>query len=130
MSAATECVRTFLSLMERRELEAARALLSPDFEMTFPGAARFTTLEELVAWGAGRYTSVGKHYERFDEAPDATVPGQDIVYCFGTLHGTWLDGRPFDGIRFIDRFVVANGLLVDQRVWNDLAETQQTGASN
>jgi hypothetical protein len=34
----------------------------------------------------------------------------------------WLDGTAFSGIRFIDRFEVAGGLIRRQDVWNDLAE--------
>ncbi len=48
-----------------------------------------------------------------------------VVYCYGTLNGEWPDGTQFSGIRFIDRFVVKDGLLEDQRVWNDLAESQK-----
>jgi hypothetical protein len=48
--------------------------------------------------------------------------GATIVYCWGTLSGEWLDGAPFSDIRFIDRFVVRNGRLENQKVWNDLAE--------
>ena len=53
------------------------------------------------------------------------APGADgasIVYCFGTLHGEALSGESFAGIRFIDRFTVAGGLIRDQMVWNDMAE--------
>ncbi len=32
------------------------------------------------------------------------------------------DGSPYSGIRFIDRFTVRAGTLVDQNVWNDMAE--------
>jgi hypothetical protein len=124
MTTATATVRSFLSLMEQRQLDAAKALLAPGFQMTFPGEAQFSTLEALVIWGAERYASVAKHYERFDELSDSSNPTQQVVYCFGTLHGQWLDGSAFTGIRFIDRFVVADGLLVDQRVWNDLAEAK------
>ncbi len=90
--------------------------------MTFPGGAVFRHPEALVDWAKGRYHSVAKTYERFDE-----VTGNDdgaVVYCFGTLHGEWLDGTTFDGIRFIDRFVVKNGRIVNQQVWNDLAEVR------
>ncbi len=38
------------------------------------------------------------------------------------LAGEWPDGTPFDGIRFIDRFELADGKLARQEVWNDLAE--------
>jgi hypothetical protein len=44
------------------------------------------------------------------------------VYCFGTLHGELLDGSPYEGVRFIDRFTVRDGRLADQMVWNDMAE--------
>ena len=114
-------VRFFLDAMEARDLDAAKALLADSFTMTFPGGSAFTTLEQLVAWGAERYRTVGKTYERFDvaEAEDGA-----IVYCFGTLSGEWPDGTPFSGIRFIDRFRVVDGRLADQMVWNDLAETR------
>ena len=124
MTTATETVRRFLGLMEQRQLDAAKAMLAPQFQMTFPGEAQFSTLEALVTWGGERYARVGKHYERFDELPDSSNPTHQVVYCFGTLHGQWLDGKAFADIRFIDRFVVADGLLIDQRVWNDLAEVK------
>ncbi len=112
-------VRAFLEAMERRDLEAARRLLAPGFRMTFPGGAEFETLEALLDWAAPRYRWVRKAYERFDEI---AADGGAVVYCYGTLYGAWPDGRPFSGIRFIDRFVVADGLLREQMVWNDMAE--------
>jgi 4-oxalocrotonate tautomerase family enzyme len=129
-------VRDYLGAMERRDLEAATALLAPEFTMTFPGGAEFRRPEDLVDWATRRYRSVAKTYQRFDEA---TGDGHGaVVYCFGTLHGEWLDGTGFDGIRFIDRFVVKAGRIVDQQVWNDLAEVRgaaekglsETGATN
>jgi uncharacterized membrane protein YjjB (DUF3815 family) len=101
--------------MERRDLAAAKALLAPGFFMLFPGGARFDSLEQLVQSAKGRYRSAKKTYERFDAFDDG-------VYCFGTLYGELLDGTPYSGIRFIDRFTVRDGKLVDQRVWNDMAE--------
>jgi len=44
-----------------------------------------------------------------------------VVYNYGDLRGEWADGTPFSGIRYIDRFVVRDGRIVDQKVWNDLA---------
>ncbi len=117
--AASGIVRSFLDAMQRRDLDAARNYLSPEFEMTFPGDARFTELEELVVWGRQRYLAIGKSYDRFDEAHSGT---DAIVYCFGTLQGKLLDGSDFRGIRFIDRFTVRDNKLQDQQVWNDLGE--------
>jgi len=115
-----EIVRSFLGAMEKRDLAAAKALLADDFRMVFPGNARFAQIEELLAWAAPRYRRIAKVYDRFD-----TVPGMDhaVVYCFGTLEGERPDGKPFSGVRFIDRFTVKAGRLLDQQVWNDLAET-------
>ena len=52
------------------------------------------------------------------------VPGVDetIVYNVGTLYGEWPDGTPFDGNRYVDRFVVRAGKIVQMDVWNDSAE--------
>jgi ketosteroid isomerase-like protein len=115
LSKAEQTVREYLALMERRDLAAAKALLAPGFHMVFPGGRRFDSLEALVEWARSRYRSAKKTYERFDAAADA-------VYCFGTLSGEWLDGKPYSGIRFIDRFTVRDGKLLDQQVWNDLGE--------
>ena len=110
-----QVVRHYLDAMERRDLAAARACLAPGFFMVFPGNKRFDALEQLVESAKGRYRSARKTYERYETAGDA-------VYCYGTLHGELLDGSPYSGIRFIDRFTVHGGKLVDQNVWNDMAE--------
>ena len=117
---ATQLVRGFLDAMEQRELEQAREFLAEDFAMTFPGGARFHRLEELIDWAKPRYRFVRKTYERFDEGSSASG---DTVTCFGTLSGEWPDGTAFSGIRFCDWFLVANGKLVRQEVWNDIAAT-------
>ena len=109
--------------MEERELETASRYLAAEFCMTFPGGARFTQPAQLVAWARTRYRNVGKTIDRFDECSNET---ESVVFCHGTLHGTWLDGKPFSGIRFIDRFTLKNGLITSQQVWNDLAETRAT----
>ena len=108
-------VRAYLDAMERRDLAAAKSFLAPGFFMVFPGNKRFDALEQLVESAKGRYRSARKTYERYETAGDA-------VYCYGTLHGELLDGSPYSGIRFIDRFTVRGGKLVDQNVWNDMAE--------
>ena len=113
-----QVVRAYLDAMERRDLDAARALLAPGFAMTFPGGVRMTTLEELIAWARPRYRHVAKTYQRFD-----ALGG--VVYCFGTLHGAWPDGAAFSGIRFIDRFELSGGRIVRQDVWNDMGEVRR-----
>lgn len=125
-AAPAQIVRDYLGAMEQRNLEDARALLDPNFVMTFPGGNEFRRPEELFDWAKSRYSGVAKTYARFDEVPNDGDGA--VVYCSGTLHGKWPDGTSFDGIRFIDRFVVNNGKIVDQKVWNDIAEVRATGS--
>jgi hypothetical protein len=119
---ASALVRDFLERMQARDLAAAREHLAPGFEMVFPGGVRMDKLEQLLEWAAPRYRSIAKAYERIDECwgDDLTV-----VYASGTLHGTWLDGAAFSGIRFLDRFEVVQGRIRRQEVWNDLAEARR-----
>jgi len=117
---AVEIVQTFLRLVEARDLAAATRYLADDVTITFPGGRTFTDLDEQVASSAGRFRSVTKIFEGFDTAAAA---GGSVVYVFGTLTGRRLDETPFDGVRFIDRFVIKNGRITDQRVWNDIAES-------
>lgn len=116
-----ETVQAFLAAMEARDLDRARSLLAEGFAMTFPGGVRFSRLEELVAWGKERYRFVRRTYESVDECF-----GEEgaVVFCSGSLSGEWPDGAAFSGIRFVDRFAVDGGKLVDQKVWNDLAESR------
>lgn len=114
-------VKGFLAAMEARDLDRARAFLADGFVMHFPAQAPMHRLEELVAWSKPRYRFVRKTYDGFDvTATDAAT----VVYAFGTLHGEWLDGTAFEGIRFIDRFEVVDGRFTRQDVWNDMAETK------
>jgi phenylpyruvate tautomerase PptA (4-oxalocrotonate tautomerase family) len=121
---AGEIVRSFLTAMERRDLDKARTYLAPGFTMIFPGNQQFTALEELVEWSQPRYQSVSKTFETVDEAfgPDGMV-----VVCQGTLSGRWPDGTAFSGIRFVDRFELSEGKIVRQQVWNDIAEQRAGG---
>ena len=112
----------YLAAMERRDLDAARVLVTADAEFVFPGGARRSDLAAIVAGSSGRYRSIAKHGERCDlcERADGTA----VVYVLGTLYGQWPDGSAFSGIRFVDRFEVAGGLIRRQEVWNDSGETR------
>jgi hypothetical protein len=112
-------VATYLRTMEARDLDGARAMLAPGFNMTFPGNRHYAKLEELIEGSKGRYRSVRKVFERFDEAE---TPEGTVVYSIGTLTGEWNDGTAFSGIRYIDRFLMRDGKFLATRVWNDLAE--------
>jgi 4-oxalocrotonate tautomerase family enzyme len=114
-----ETVRAFLAAMEARDLPAAEAMLGPGFTMTFPGTAPMTRLAELIDWAKDRYRFVTKTFEAVEAF---SADGAGVVYTRGTLAGEWPDGTTFEGIRFVDRFELRDGLIVRQDVWNDIAE--------
>ena len=76
---------------------------------------------EATAFNKSRYNWVKKKF-----GPSHVVAGETldetIVYQTGHLCGEWPDGTPFDGNRYVDRYVVRNGKIVRMEVWNDSAE--------
>ncbi len=117
---ASHMVLTYLRTMEARDLAAAKAMLAPGFHMVFPGDCHFDTLEDLIAYGKGRQGTALKVFDRFDEAD---VSDGTVVYAWGTLYGKKLDMKTeYNGIRFVDRFLVRDGKFVSQMVWNDMGE--------
>lgn len=117
-------VEAFLRALEVRDPLAA-GYLAPGAKIVFPGGREFGSLQALAAWALTRYRSVRKTLERVEELP-VGADGVTTVYCYGTLAGEWLDGQPFSGIRFIDRFEIDDGgRIVDQKVWNDLGEVRR-----
>ena len=117
--AAAKIVRTYLRLVEARDLDAASEFLADDVLIVFPGGRTFGSLTDQVASSAGRFRSVKKTLDQLDVVSDGA---ETTVYVYGTLAGQALDGSSFDGVRFIDRFALNDGQIVSQMVWNDLAE--------
>lgn len=113
-------VKRFLRTMEARDLEAAEAMMAPGAQITFPGGKVFSSQREMVEASRGRYQWVKKTFDRID-----SFTGDDgqVVYVMGTLHGLNRHGLPFSDVRYIDRFLLKDGLIVQQDVWNDLAES-------
>lgn len=107
----------FLTLFAELRHAEANDYLAPGARMLFPGGHEFFDCTALPRRPSGLYRWVKKRFERIDEM--GTAEGV-IVYNLGTLRGEWLDGQPFDGVRYIDRFVVRDGKITDQQVWNDL----------
>ena len=46
-----------------------------------------------------------------------------VVVIAGTLAGMNLQGVSFSGVRFVDRLVVRDSVVVEQHVYNDLASS-------
>jgi hypothetical protein len=117
--AAAELVEKFLTASMIPDPETAATFMAQDVDITFTGGRAFKHPGEASAFNAGRYAWVKKQMDRFD-----VCPGEDetIVYSIGTLYGAWPDGTPFEGNRYVDRFVVKGGRIVKMDVWNDSAE--------
>jgi ketosteroid isomerase-like protein len=124
VKAAVEVATSFLRLVEDRDLEAASQYLAQDAEIVFPGGRRFADLESQIESSRKRFREVTKTVDTLDVVMDDDGV---IVYVMGQLAGMALSGDAFEDVRFIDRFVVTEGLIASHRVWNDLAEVRVIG---
>ncbi|MGH8995857.1 MAG: nuclear transport factor 2 family protein [Acidimicrobiales bacterium] len=111
----------YLALCEERQLDEASRYLAPGAELVFPGDRHFTSLEAMATSSAGRYRSVRKR-PTTEVVGQRVSDGRTVVVSAGTLEGESLDGSPFSGVRYADLFVFEGGLIVEQHVYNDLAE--------
>jgi len=116
---AAEIVECYLVASMVPDSVTAARYLAADVKITFTGGRKYGHPRETAAFNAKRYKWVKKKMERTD-----VVPGESetIVYNLGTLYGEWPDGTPFEGNRYVDRFVVRGGKIVQMDVWNDSAE--------
>ncbi|TAG25703.1 MAG: nuclear transport factor 2 family protein [Burkholderiales bacterium] len=118
-------VNEFLRLSMIPDPESAARYTSADLKLTFTGKRAMRQPADATRFNASRYKLVRKNIERTDvviPSPEEATRGETIVYSIGTLYGEWLDGTPFEGNRYVDRFVVKDGLITKMDVWNDSAE--------
>ncbi|MDT2021193.1 nuclear transport factor 2 family protein [Methylocella sp. CPCC 101449] len=99
----------------------ARRYTSSDLRIRFTGGRQMSDPAECAAFNAQRYAWVKKRIEK-TETVDNGQSDEQIVYSLGTLYGAWPDGRLFEGNRYVDRYVLRDGLIVEMDVWNDSAE--------
>ncbi len=128
---AKQIVEEFLRVIMIPDPVGARAFVAADLRIRFTGAREMRDPAECSAFNASRYKWVKKRFEQTDVVvaePDAngsissSNDAATIVYNIGTLYGEWLDGTPFEGNRYVDRYVVRGGKIVQMDVWNDSAE--------
>lgn len=119
-----EIVRLFLEASMVPDPATAALYIAPELSITFTGGRKYSHPRETAAFNAKRYKWVKKQLGSFDVAHGKNEHGQNetVVYSVGTLYGEWPDGTPFEGNRYVDRFVVRNGKIVQMDVWNDSAE--------
>ncbi len=122
---AAEVVNEFLRLIMLPDPVAASRYTAADLQIVFTGKRAMRAPAECTKFNASRYKWVKKRIERTETVTadsDAAARGETVVYSLGTLYGEWPDGKPFEGNRYVDRYVVRDGLITHMDVWNDSAE--------
>jgi hypothetical protein len=122
---AADLVNEFLRLIMIPDPVAASRYTSPNMQILFTGKRAMRAPAECTKFNASRYKWVKKRIERTETVlatDEESKQGDTIVYSLGTLYGEWPDGTPFEGNRYVDRYVVRGGLITHMDVWNDSAE--------
>ena len=122
---AGSIVTEFLRLIMIPDPAAASRYTAPGLKIVFTGEREMREPADCAKFNASRYKWVQKRIERTEvvqSTPLEAERGETIVYSLGTLYGEWPDGTPFEGNRYVDRYVVTHGLITQMDVWNDSAE--------
>lgn len=121
---AADIVNEFLRLIMLPDPLAASRFTSPDMRIVFTGGRNMKEPADCTKFNASRYKWVKKRIARTETvmADSGASLGETVVYSLGTLYGEWPDGTPFEGNRYVDRYVVTGGLITQMDVWNDSAE--------
>jgi len=122
---AAEIVNEFLRLIMLPDPIAASHYTAPGMKILFTGGRAMSEPADCTKFNASRYKWVKKRIERTETViagSNGAAPDEFVVYSLGTLYGEWPDGTPFEGNRYVDRYVVNAGLITDMDVWNDSAE--------
>lgn len=122
---AAEVVNEFLRLIMLPDPLSASGYTAPGMKILFTGGRPMNEPADCTKFNASRYKWVKKRIERTEEVisgSNGAAPDEFVVYSLGTLYGEWPDGTPFEGNRYVDRYVVKSGLITHMDVWNDSAE--------
>ena len=122
---AAEIVNEFLRLIMLPDPVAASRHTAPGMKILFTGGRPMNAPAECTKFNASRYKRVKKRIERTETViagSNGAAADEFVVYSLGTLYGEWPDGTPFEGNRYVDRYVVKSGLITHMDVWNDSAE--------
>lgn len=121
-------VEEFLRVIMIPDPDAARAFMAPSARIVFTGGRVMPDISACSSFNASRYRWVKKRFERTDVVHGANDE-ESVVYNCGTLYGEWPDGTPFAGNRYVDRYVLRQGKIVEMQVWNDSAERMLLNAA-
>jgi len=121
MNEAAKIVEEYLRVLMIPDPVAARKYCAEKLEIRFTGDRMMRDPTECAAFNKARYKWVKKKFGPTQVAEGGSAQ-ETTVYQTGTLYGEWLDGTPFEGNRYVDRYVVSDGKIVKMEVWNDSAE--------
>lgn len=124
-ASAGDVVNEFLRLIMIPDPAAASRFTAAELKIVFTGKRPMRQPAECTKFNISRYKWVKKEIERTDvviQSAEEVVRGETVVYSIGTLYGEWPDGQPFEGNRYVDRYVVRDGRITHMDVWNDSAE--------
>ncbi len=116
-----ELIDEYLRIIMIPDPEGVAHFVAPGFRIRFTGNRPMSKPGDTSAFNAKRYAWVKKRIERTEVVAGGT-PEETVVYSLGTLYGAWPDGTPFEGNRYVDRYVISHGLITEMDVWNDSAE--------
>ncbi|GAA5132191.1 nuclear transport factor 2 family protein [Alloalcanivorax gelatiniphagus] len=114
-------IDTYLTILMKPDPDTARRFVAPDLVIRFTGNRQMDDPRQCTAFNRDRYGWVKKRFQATEVVAGGTLE-QAVVYNIGTLYGEWPDGTPFEGNRYVDRYVVRDGLITEMDVWNDSAE--------
>ena len=124
-ASAADVVNEFLRLIMLPDPVAASHYTATGMKIVFTGGRAMSAPADCTKFNASRYKWVKKRIERTETViagSNGALPDEFVVYSLGTLYGEWPDGTPFEGNRYVDRYVVKGGLITHMDVWNDSAE--------
>lgn len=116
-----QIVDEYLRLLMIPEPTAAQRFTAADLRIRFTGGRLMQEPAQCASFNASRYRWVRKKVERTETVAGGS-DGETVVYSLGSLYGQWPDGTAFEGNRYVDRYVVRDGLITQMDVWNDSAE--------
>ncbi|NCT96161.1 MAG: nuclear transport factor 2 family protein [Comamonadaceae bacterium] len=117
---ARELIERFIRAVNNGDADAAQRCLTPDVQLVFPGPTRFQRVADFLALSGPRYQRVAYTYGAMELAQ--SHQGHTVVFAQGTVSGVFANGQAFDGVRYIDRFDIDNGLIASKEVWSDMAD--------
>lgn len=120
-------VERYLQILMKPDPDGARRFIAPGLLIRFTGGRAMQDPAECAAFNSSRYQWVKKQFDATEVVSGGNLT-HAVVYQRGTLYGAWLDGSPFEGNRYVDRYVIRDGLITEMDVWNDSAEWLLTRA--